>query len=425
MAKATTKTNYNLTPATTLARQNLRSFLHYSDPAILDDHHESSGDTSPLYSSSSSTTAPSSPWSELASPYTKSPWLHLPPAPCSGGTFRHVATLVRDEGHVYSLAACGDLVYTGSDSRNIRVWDGGFREVSGFKSKSGFVKAIVVLEGVVFTGHHDGKIRVWRSSGRTGSHYRRVGSLPTVTQYLKNSINPKAYVAVRRRRSVPWVRHYDAVSCMSVDLSRGLLYSGSWDKTIKVWRLKDWKCVESIDAHNDAVNSVAVGFDGFVFSGSADGTVKAWRRELVGTAARHVAVETLLDQESAVTSLAVSSDAVYAGSSDGLVRFWWRRREDEFLEYGGALRGHRLAVLCLAAGAGGLVVSGSADKSICVWRRSEFGGVHVCVTVLTGHDGPVKCLAAVEEGGGRWRVYSGSLDRSVRVWVLTENSPER
>lgn len=122
---------------------------------------------------------------------------------------------------------------------------------------------------------------------------------------------------------------------------------------------------------------------------------------------------------------------MYAGSSDGLVNFW--ERQKHFLEYGGALRGHKLAVLCVAV-AGNLVLSGSADKSICVWRREE-GGIHSCVTVLTGHNGPVKCLTVEEDSNDTedeapvekksdkyyWRVYSGSLDNSVKVWRLSEH----
>ncbi|KAE8684221.1 hypothetical protein F3Y22_tig00111151pilonHSYRG00336 [Hibiscus syriacus] len=53
-----------------------------------------------------------------------------------------------------------------------------------------------------------------------------------------------------------------------------LLYSGSWDKTFKVWRISDSKCLESVRAHDDAVNSIVAGCNGLVFRGSADGSVK-------------------------------------------------------------------------------------------------------------------------------------------------------
>ncbi|CAH9107239.1 unnamed protein product [Cuscuta epithymum] len=362
-----------------------------------------------------------------SSTYISSPWNHdrKPPQMAEDNQNYLIGSLVREDGHVYSIAVTGGLLYTGSDSKNIRVWKN-LKDYSGFKSGSGFVKAIVVWGEKVFTGHQDGKIRIW---GGERKSYKRVGSLPTTKDYLKSAINPKAYVEVRRKRNVPWLKHYDAVSCLSVDEENGFLYSGSWDKTVKVWRLSDSKCIESIKAHHDAVNSVAVGFSGLVFTGSADGTVKAWRREVLGTRVKHAPMGTLLKQDNAVTSLVVSADSgtVYAGSSDGLVNFW--ELENKFMVYGGVLRGHKLAVLCLAA-AGNLVMSGSADKSICVWRRDE-GGIHTCMSVLTGHTGPVKCLAVEEDREGeeedgsdrRWIVYSGSLDKSVKVWSVSGSEP--
>lgn len=432
-------------------RQKFRTLL-YSDPTILsnqEDDDDNINDSSARNSSasvpsirfpnmspapSSGTSSPYylSPWNQ-PSPFAKSPWIQIPYPPldqslqdCSATNNGLIGSLVREEGHIYSLATSGDLLYTGSDSKNIRVWKN-LQDFSGFKSSSGLVKAIVVANDKIFTGHQDGRIRVWKLSGIRKKGYKRVGSLPTTTDYFKSSINPKNYVEVRRHRNVPWIKHYDAISCMGVDVDGGLLYSGSWDKTLKVWRLSDSKCIESVNAHDDAVNSVVVGFDGLIFTGSADGTVKVWRRELVGKSTQHVLVETLLKQENAVTSLAVNgkAGAVYAGSSDGLVNFW--EREKHFISHGGLLRGHKLAVLCLAA-AGNLVFSGSADKSICVWRREE-GGIHTCISVLTGHSGPVKCLAVEEYDGDydepdqRWRLYSGSLDKSVRVWSVSENAP--
>ncbi|XP_072986705.1 protein JINGUBANG-like [Typha latifolia] len=387
-----------------------------ASPGYASDLNPTSTATSPYYLS---------PWNPAAaSPFAKSPWTHLPALSDVDPKTGLIYSLVREEGHVYSLAASGDLLYTGSDSKNIRVWKNR-REFAGFKSSSGLVKAIVISGDKIFTGHQDGKIRIWKVSPKDPSVYRRVGSLPRLKDFLKSSINPSNYVEVRRHKNTVWIRHFDAVSCLSLDEGAGLLYSGSWDKTVKVWRVSDSKCLESIPAHDDAVNSVAA-FDGMVFTGSADGTVKVWRREVGnGGAVRHVAVRTLLKGESAVTALAVAREAgvVYSGSSDGAVHHWDLRRR---MEYGGVLRGHTMAVLCLAA-AGSLVISGSADKTLCVWRRGKEEG-HVRVTVLAGHAGPIKCVAAEVEAeerevarGPRWVVYSGSLDRSVKVWLVSEN----
>lgn len=252
--------------------------------------------------------------------------------------------------------------------------------------------------------------------------------MPTFFDIFKASIRPKNYVEVKRNRTALWIKHSDVVSSLSMSKENGLLYSASWDRTFKVWKVENFKCIESVKAHDDAVNSVVASVDGIVYTGSADGTVKVWRREQKGKAFRHVLQRTLHTQESAITAVAVtaSGSVVYCGSSDGLVNFWELEKQ---LSHGGVLKGHKLAVLCLEA-AGNLVFSGSADKTICVWRRE--GAVHTCLSVLTGHMGPVKCLAVEEDkesaaaGGGdrKWKVYSGSLDKSVKVWSVTEMAPD-
>lgn len=357
-----------------------------------------------------------SPWNQFSSD-AKSSWAQFDEALPQNGL---IGSLTREEGHIYSLAASGDLLYTGSDSKNIRVWKD-LEEYSAFKSNSGLVKAIVISGEKIFTGHQDGKIRVWKVSPKNTSVHKRSGTLPTLKDIFKSSINPSNYVEVRRRRSALWIKHSDAISCLSLNEEQGLLYSASWDRTLKVWRMSDSKCLESINAHDDAVNSVVATSEGIVFTGSADGSVKVWRRESHGKGTKHMFVQTLLKQDTAVTALCVnpSGSVVYCGSSDGLVNFWEREKQ---LSHGGVLRGHKVAVLCLAAAAN-LVFSGSADKTICVWKRD--GVTHTCISVLAGHTGPVKCLAIGEEKDStakhqRWIVYSGSLDKSVKVWSVSE-----
>lgn len=368
------------------------------------------------------------------SPFYKSPWTTHGPAAVAPVQDDNnlgfppnglIASLVREEGHIYSLAASGELLYTGSDSKNIRVWKNQ-SEFAGFKSGSGLVKAIVISGDKIFTGHQDGKIRVWRTSSKDPTSHKRVGTLPRTKDVIKSSINPSNYVEIRRNRNALWLKHFDAISCLSLNEDQGLLYSGSWDKTLKVWRISDSKCLESIKAHDDAVNSVVSGFDGLIFTGSADGTVKVWRRELQAKVTKHFFLQTLLKQESAVTALAVdpSGSVIYCGSSDGLLNFWEREKH---LSHGGVLKGHKQAILCLAA-KGNLVFSGSADKSICVWRRDHSGN-HACLSVLSGHTGPVKCLAAEKhdesrDDDQRWILYSGSLDKSVKVWNVSEQAPD-
>ncbi|KAM0837075.1 hypothetical protein ACQ4PT_061906 [Festuca glaucescens] len=387
--------------------RNHKKLLQYlrPDPAVAaakssddEDDDRCSPLPSPMSSASASTSAAASP-----SPYMPSPWVNLPGLGAGSAlvgltdSTGLLGSLVKAEGHVYSLAAAGDLLYTGTDSKN------------------------------------DGKVRVWRrDSADDPAVHKRVGSLPRLGEFLRSSVRPSHYVETgRRKQSSLWLRHFDAVSCLSLDAEAGVIYSGSWDRTFKVWRVSDSRCLESVRAHDDAVNTVAAaGFDALAFTGSADGTVKVWRREAgMGGATRHVMERVLRKADSAVTAIAVAAEArvVYVASSDGAVTHWqWRRgaARESAPRNGGALRGHRMAVLSLTV-AGRVVVSGSADRTICVWRRDE-GADHSPLAVLTGHTGPVKCVAMDEEvsldadGHRRWVVYSGSLDGSVKVWRVSD-----
>ncbi|CBI40979.3 unnamed protein product, partial [Vitis vinifera] len=359
-----------LEESNSLERQTFGNLMH-SAPPDDDFSFRNSASSAPSPAHNGDASPYIGTWEGASSPYTKSPWSSHVVPPSNGNHYPNglMGSLVREEGHIYSLATSGDLLYTGSDSKNIRK---------------------------IFTGHQDGKIRVWKVSAKNPSVHKRVGTLPTFRDYIRSSMNPSNYVEVRRHRNALWIKHFDAISSLSLSEDKKFLYSASWDKTIKVWRISDSKCLESVNVHDDAVNAVVAGFDGLVFTGSADGSVKVWRRELQAKGTKHFFSQTLLKQECA-----------------------------KHLSHGGILRGHKLAVLCLVA-AGNLVFSGSADMGICVWRRLE--GDHSCLAVLTGHNGPVKCLAIEDDiestaADRRWILYSGSLDKSVKMWRVSELAP--
>lgn len=256
---------------TNFTRMKFGNFLTTTSPVIDDD-----GD---FPTPTSEDSPPSlSPWNQTY-PYTKSPCFPH----CENGVvsrnnnnennsnYSLIGSLVREEGHVYSLATAGELLYTGSDSKNIRVWKN-LQEFTGFKSSSGLIKAIIISGEKMFTGHQDGKIRVWKVDPSGG--HRRAGNLPALRDILKSSINPQNYVVVGRNRTRLWFKHADAVSSLCLSQDGSLLYSSSWDKTLKVWRISDSKCLESLVVHDDAVNAIVTTFDGLVITGSADGTAK-------------------------------------------------------------------------------------------------------------------------------------------------------
>lgn len=138
--------------------------------------------------------------SDEGSPMMMSPWNQSCPfQPSSWSTTSPedglIGSLVREEGHIYSLAASGVLLYTGSDSKNIHVWKN-MKLLSTFKSNSGLVKAVIISGVKIFTGHQDGKVRVWKSNTKDPTTYKRIGTFPTFFDILKSSMNSKNYVEV-------------------------------------------------------------------------------------------------------------------------------------------------------------------------------------------------------------------------------------
>ena len=97
------------------------------------------------------------------------------------------------------------------------------------------------------------------------------------------------------------------------------LASGSWDKTVKLWRVETGECTRTMEGHSDWCESVAFSPDGqYLASGSYDNTVKLWRVES-GECTR-----TMEGHSDCVNSVAFSPDGQYlaSGSQDNTVKLW-------------------------------------------------------------------------------------------------------
>lgn len=344
-------------------------------------------------------------------------------------SYRPLAVLSGHIGSVSCLALCGEFILSASQGKDIIVWQQpDLRVFTRFGHGEGSVKAVVAVGSRVFTAHQDGKIRVWKVSRRSENNFRLVNTLPTAKDYLGKFMKQSNYVQTRRHHKILWIEHADTISCLAVH--NGLIYSGSWDKTIKVWRVSDLKCLESIKAHDDAINGV-VACNGVVYSASADGKIKAWGRkqkqeqEQEQQEERHCLLGILEGHKDvSMNSVVVSNDGkwVYGGISDGFVMGWEKSGESSVSwKLVCERRAHKMAVLCVCL-MGEFLCSGSADKSIGIWRREAFG--RLCkVGVINGHEGPIKCLQAAQNGVGEgFLLYSGSLDKSLRVWWVPKGS---
>ena len=85
---------------------------------------------------------------------------------------------------------------------------------------------------------------------------------------------------------------------------------------------------------------------------------------------------------------------------------------------------HRAPILCMSLGCeDGFVVTGSRDRDACVWNTNN-APTTACAFNLSGHDAAVTCVHATRQGPGGdlagsgegGLIVTGSDDKTVRVW---------
>ncbi|KAI3759360.1 hypothetical protein L6452_07118 [Arctium lappa] len=347
-------------------------------------------------------------------------------------THHCISTIKGNDSYISSLVIGGRLLYTGSSNKEIRMWkrDGLRSEVdhenlsdSLIITGKGAVKSLVVSGDRIFSAHQDHKIRVWRVDENEGQQQKltHLATLPTFGDRALKILIPKNHVQVRRHKKSTWIHHVDAVSALALSRDSLLLYSVSWDRTLKIWRTTDFKCLESVaNAHDDAINALALSSNGDVYTGSTDKKIKFWRKSPEGE--NHSLVTTLKKHKSGINALALSTNEslLFSGGSDGSIMCWEKSDEDKMVAVG-ILRGHAKSILCLSA-VSDLLCSGSADETIRIWRG--IGKYYFCLAVLEGHRGPVKCLTSEtdhrssSDTSASYLIYSGGLDSDIKVWQI-------
>lgn len=255
-----------------------------------------------------------------------------------------VATIDRHKDKVFALAVAGELLYTASDSTDIRLFRApSFEEVDCFGSGNGMVQSLMAFGDTLYSAHQDNKIRVWKRvrSGGGKCKHKLLAVLPRLDHCVKSMLLERNYVQVRRHKKKLWIEHADTISALALGGSGrsgdelggdsgwrpppAVLYSASWDRTVKVWSLSNYKCIESFYAHTDAINAMIV-IDGLVLAtGSADCSIKLWTRLSPSSRKRrHSLLSTLHGHKAPVNALAISENAkvLYSGGSDGAVIAW-------------------------------------------------------------------------------------------------------
>nr|XP_043639822.1 protein JINGUBANG-like [Erigeron canadensis] len=331
----------------------------------------------------------------------------------------HVDILAIHDNLLY--AATGNLIHL-IDATSFAILD----TFSDQGSSSGSVKSVTFSNGHIFTAHQDNKIRVWKLIENKYYHHKHIATLPTFEDRLFRSVLPKNYVQVRRHCKKLWIQHQDAVSGLAL-VTEQLICSVSWDRYLKIWQASDFRCLDSIKVHDDAVNSVVVSVNGTIFTGSADCKIKIWGKVF----GKYKLIVTLEKHKSAVNALALNEDGslLFSGGSDRVIMVWVKEHgSNNYMVLAASLRGHLKAVLCLVYVCD-LLFSGSADRTVRIWQRG-CEGKFCCLKVLDGYERPVRSLV-VDRGIAKFgskvgpnfvRVFSECSNGVIRMVTIEDLS---
>ncbi|XP_031504042.1 uncharacterized protein LOC116266798 [Nymphaea colorata] len=198
---------------------------------------------------------------------------------------------------ITGLAIGGGYLLSSSFDKTVRMWSlQEFCHVRTVNYHAHRVTAIVVLdmdEPLCITADSGGGIYVW-------------------------ALDPQ----LEQEPLKTWREHsdwrYSGVHSLAVS-GLDVLYSGSGDKSIKAWSLKDYSLMCAMTGHKSVVSSLSVN-NGILYSGSWDGTVRLW------WISDHSPLMVLEDDPpiaiSSVLSLSVNQDIAVAGHENGLLKIW-------------------------------------------------------------------------------------------------------
>jgi WD40 repeat protein len=199
--------------------------------------------------------------------------------------------------------------------------------------------------------------------------------------------------------------HMDKVQCLAFSPNESTLASGSADRTIRLYDMHTLECTNVLRGHTKRVSSVAFSLDGRIISGSWDKSVRTWRVDI------EEAVESF-SMEKEVFSIAISPDdnLIAIGGAKMLVLYDRRTPESRPRTLGNMV----CSVFSVAfSPAGDRLAAGMQDGSVCSWDLSQPEG-RGTTSQRSSFDNSVAITSVAWSSDGT-KIFSASREKIIQV----------
>ncbi|XP_013396314.1 LOW QUALITY PROTEIN: uncharacterized protein LOC106163305 [Lingula anatina] len=169
--------------------------------------------------------------------------------------------------------------------------------------------------------------------------------------------------------------HMNDVLCVTFDRKR--LFSGSMDRTIRLWDIRTGRSVHKLYGHKGGIWTICIS-DDRLYSGSWDTTIMVW--DVISF--KRIIV--LSGHSDAVNCLKCRGCYLVSGSHDKTIRVW----STYSYSCERIIRGHKAGITCLEFD-GRTIISGGADMR--VYIHAVHSGE--CLRWFNGPSHPISCMA--------------------------------
>lgn len=296
------------------------------------------------------------------------------------------------EGGVWALQYDGNVLVSGSTDRSVRVWDiEKGEQMQVFHGHTSTVRCLQILQPtkvgeterglpimlpqqpLIITGSRDSNLRVWRLPQPGDAKYFQAGP-PADDNDCRYFVRMLA-------------GHTHSVRAIAAHADT--LVSGSYDCTVRVWKISTGETIHRLAGHTQKVYSVVLDHKrNRCISGSMDNLVKIWSLDTGSP------LYTLDGHSSLVGLLDLNSDRLVSAAADSTLRIW----DPENGQCKATLSAHTGAITCFQHD-GQKVISGS-DRTLKMWNVKTGECVKDLLMDLSGvwqvKFNERRCVAAVQ-----------------------------